>query len=146
MNFILHIWRQKNNESEGAFGRYEINVSEDTSFLEMLDALNEQLIELGKEAIAFDFDLIDGNTIFYPYDLDSYLLNSSDGFYFDYDEFTNHAMITEFEQLLDKILSNNFEDDRLGTNIAQQVWPNKKLTSVFESNQRLYNAIVELGE
>jgi len=60
MNFILHIWRQKNGESEGDFERYEINVSEETSFLEMLDALNEQLIELGKEAIAFDFDCREG--------------------------------------------------------------------------------------
>jgi succinate dehydrogenase / fumarate reductase iron-sulfur subunit len=60
MNFILHIWRQKNNESEGAFERYEIDVTEDTSFLEMLDALNEDLIEAGKEAIAFDFDCREG--------------------------------------------------------------------------------------
>ena len=60
MNFILHIWRQKDNVSEGAFGRYEINVNEDTSFLEMLDALNEQLILQGKEAIAFDFDCREG--------------------------------------------------------------------------------------
>ncbi|MCJ8294457.1 MAG: CDP-glycerol glycerophosphotransferase family protein [Colwellia sp.] len=97
-------------------------------------------------SIAFDFDLIDGNTIFYPYDLDNYILNSSDGFYFDYDEFTNYAMITDFEQLLDKILSNNFEDDRLGKSISQRVWPNKKQTSVFESNQRLYKTIVELAE
>jgi CDP-glycerol glycerophosphotransferase (TagB/SpsB family) len=97
-------------------------------------------------SIAFDFDLVDGNTIFYPYDLDNYLLNSSDGFYFDYDEFTNHAMITNFEQLLDKIRSNNFEDDRLGNSVSQRVWPNKKQASVFKSNQRLYNAIIELGE
>jgi len=60
MNFILHIWRQKDRDAEGAFDRYEINVSEDTSFLEMLDALNEQLIEQGKEAIAFDFDCREG--------------------------------------------------------------------------------------
>jgi len=96
-------------------------------------------------SIAFDFDLINGNTIFYPYDLESYCLNSSDGFYFDYEQFTNNAMITGFEQLLDKILSNNFDDDRLGDNISQQVWPNKSQASVFESNKRLYNAIVELG-
>jgi CDP-glycerol glycerophosphotransferase (TagB/SpsB family) len=97
-------------------------------------------------SIAFDFDLVDGNTIFYPYDLDNYLLNSSDGFYFDYDEFTNHAMVKNFEQLLEKIRSNNFDGDHLGKNIAQQVWPNKKRTSVVESNQRLYDAILELGE
>lgn len=60
MNFILHIWRQQNNDSQGAFERYEINVTEDTSFLEMLDALNEQLIEQGKEAVAFDFDCREG--------------------------------------------------------------------------------------
>ena len=60
MNFTLHIWRQKDRDAEGAFDRYEINVSEDTSFLEMLDALNEQLIEQGKEAIAFDFDCREG--------------------------------------------------------------------------------------
>lgn len=97
-------------------------------------------------SIAFDFDLVDGNTIFYPYDLNKYLLNSSDGFYFDYDEFTNYAMITNFEQLLDKICSNNFEDDRLGNRVSQLVWPNKKQASVTESNERLYDAIVELGK
>ncbi|MDX2369985.1 MAG: CDP-glycerol glycerophosphotransferase family protein [Colwellia sp.] len=97
-------------------------------------------------SIAFDFDLVDGNILFYPYDLDDYCLNSSDGFYFDYDDFTNHAMLTNFEQLIAKILSNEFDDDRLGKNISQQVWPNKNQASVFESNKRLYNAIVELGE
>lgn len=97
-------------------------------------------------SIAFDFDLIDGNMIFYPYDLETYCLNSSDGFYFDYDEFTNNSMITNFEQLLDKILSNNFNDECLGKNIAPLVWPNKEQISVFESNKRLYNAILELGE
>jgi len=60
MNFILHIWRQKDKESAGAFERHEIDVSADTSFLEMLDALNEQLIEKGIEAIAFDFDCREG--------------------------------------------------------------------------------------
>ncbi|OUR70916.1 succinate dehydrogenase/fumarate reductase iron-sulfur subunit [Methylophaga sp. 41_12_T18] len=60
MNFILHIWRQKNGQSAGAFERHEIDVSADTSFLEMLDALNEQLIEQGIEAIAFDFDCREG--------------------------------------------------------------------------------------
>ncbi|MFW5450664.1 MAG: succinate dehydrogenase/fumarate reductase iron-sulfur subunit [Methylophagaceae bacterium] len=60
MNFILHIWRQKDTDSAGNFEQYEIDVSEDTSFLEMLDALNEQLIESGKEAVAFDFDCREG--------------------------------------------------------------------------------------
>ncbi|PHS70292.1 MAG: succinate dehydrogenase/fumarate reductase iron-sulfur subunit [Methylophaga sp.] len=60
MIFTLHIWRQKNANSTGDFEQYEIDVSEDTSFLEMLDALNEQLIENDKEAIAFDFDCREG--------------------------------------------------------------------------------------
>lgn len=60
MKFTLHIWRQKNKDAQGMFTRHEIDVSEDTSFLEMLDALNEQLIEQGKEAIAFDFDCREG--------------------------------------------------------------------------------------
>jgi succinate dehydrogenase / fumarate reductase iron-sulfur subunit len=60
MIFTLHIWRQQNSEAQGNFELYQIDVSEDTSFLEMLDALNEQLIEQDKEAIAFDFDCREG--------------------------------------------------------------------------------------
>lgn len=60
MIFTLHIWRQQNPEAQGNFEKHQIDVSEDTSFLEMLDALNEQLIEQGKEAIAFDFDCREG--------------------------------------------------------------------------------------
>lgn len=60
MIFTLHIWRQKDADSAGYFERHEIDVSESTSFLEMLDALNEQLIVDGKDAIAFDFDCREG--------------------------------------------------------------------------------------
>jgi succinate dehydrogenase / fumarate reductase iron-sulfur subunit len=60
MMFTLHIWRQQNAQSTGAFEQFQIDVSEDTSFLEMLDALNEQLIEQGQDAIAFDFDCREG--------------------------------------------------------------------------------------
>ncbi len=60
MIFTLHIWRQQNADSKGDFEKHQIDVSEDTSFLEMLDALNEQLIEQGKEAVAFDFDCREG--------------------------------------------------------------------------------------
>src|SRR5690625_7497468 len=35
-------------------------VSEDMSFLEMLDVLNEQLIEQGEEPVAFDHDCREG--------------------------------------------------------------------------------------
>lgn len=60
MIFTLHIWRQQDSKSEGYFEQHKIDVDEGTSFLEMLDALNEQLIVAGKEAIAFDFDCREG--------------------------------------------------------------------------------------
>ncbi len=60
MKFTLHIWRQAHATAQGQFERFQIDVSEDTSLLEMLDALNEQLIQQGKEAIAFDYDCREG--------------------------------------------------------------------------------------
>lgn len=60
MIFTLHIWRQKNAATQGYFEQHQVDACENTSFLEMLDALNEQLISAGKEAIAFDFDCREG--------------------------------------------------------------------------------------
>ena len=61
MNFKLRIWRQKNAQSEGKFVDYTLsNVSPDSSFLEMLDLLNEQLIAEGEEPVAFDHDCREG--------------------------------------------------------------------------------------
>ena len=61
MKLKLKVWRQKNSESKGKFEEYQIeNVSEDSSFLEMLDILSEELIEKGKEPIAFDHDCREG--------------------------------------------------------------------------------------
>lgn len=60
MNFILHIWRQKTSQETGKFVRYQLDVAEDSSFLEMLDALNEHLIESGEETVAFDHDCREG--------------------------------------------------------------------------------------
>ncbi|MDH5358241.1 MAG: succinate dehydrogenase/fumarate reductase iron-sulfur subunit [Gammaproteobacteria bacterium] len=60
MIFTLHIWRQKDAKSQGYFEQHQIEASESTSFLEMLDALNEHLISQDKEAIAFDFDCREG--------------------------------------------------------------------------------------
>ncbi len=61
MNFQLRIWRQKNRENEGALVEYEArDISEDTSFLEMLDIVNERLIEKGDEPVAFDSDCREG--------------------------------------------------------------------------------------
>ena len=54
MHITLHIWRQKNAETTGDFGIYERdNVSEDMSFLEMLDDLNEHLSLLSDGEVLF---------------------------------------------------------------------------------------------
>ena len=61
LNLTLKIWRQKNNKTKGQFETYKISdVSTASSFLEMLDMLNENLINEGKEAIAFDHDCREG--------------------------------------------------------------------------------------
>jgi succinate dehydrogenase / fumarate reductase, iron-sulfur subunit len=61
MNFKLRIWRQPNSESEGKLIDYEArDISPDTSFLEMLDIVNDQLTERGEEPVAFDSDCREG--------------------------------------------------------------------------------------
>ena len=61
MNFILHIWRQKDSSSKGGFKDYNLdNVSDDMSFLEMLDLLNEKLITKNEDCIVFDYDCREG--------------------------------------------------------------------------------------
>lgn len=61
MNLTLNIWRQKNASTGGAFKSYNLSdISEDMSFLEMLDVLNEQLIEKGGEPVHFDHDCREG--------------------------------------------------------------------------------------
>ena len=55
MDFNLKIWRQKNAKAKGHFETYHVtNISEDTSFLEMLDILNEQLILKGSDPVAVE--------------------------------------------------------------------------------------------
>ena len=61
MNFTLKIWRQKDAKSQGAFETYKVeNISSDTSFLEMMDILNNDLIHKGEEPVAFDHDCREG--------------------------------------------------------------------------------------
>ena len=55
MRISLKIWRQADKATKGALATYDLDdVSEDMSFLEMLDVLNEQLIGKGEEPVAFD--------------------------------------------------------------------------------------------
>lgn len=61
MDIRLKIWRQKNATSKGKFETYELKaVSPEMSFLEMLDYLNTQLIESGKEPVTFEHDCREG--------------------------------------------------------------------------------------
>lgn len=61
INITLKIWRQKNSKAKGNLETYTLNeVSTASSFLEMLDQLNEQLVNEQKEPIAFDHDCREG--------------------------------------------------------------------------------------
>ncbi|MDY0002563.1 MAG: succinate dehydrogenase/fumarate reductase iron-sulfur subunit [Polyangia bacterium] len=61
MNFTLKVWRQNGPEERGGFDTLPAeDISSDTSFLEMLDIVNERLIEGGKEPFAFDHDCREG--------------------------------------------------------------------------------------
>ena len=61
MKLTLKIWRQAGPEKSGSFETHELDgVSEDSSFLEMLDQLNEQLLAGGEEPVAFDHDCREG--------------------------------------------------------------------------------------
>ena len=61
MKLNLKIWRQKDRDSQGAFKNYTINdISAESSFLEMLDILNEQLSNKGEDPVHFDSDCREG--------------------------------------------------------------------------------------
>lgn len=61
MDLTLKVWRQENAKAKGKFEKYQIkNISPDSSFLEMIDVLNEQLIQENNEPVAFDHDCREG--------------------------------------------------------------------------------------
>jgi succinate dehydrogenase / fumarate reductase iron-sulfur subunit len=61
MRLTLRVWRQKNVQDHGKLVTYAMDdVSPDSSFLEMLDELNEKLIQGGDEPVAFDSDCREG--------------------------------------------------------------------------------------
>ncbi|MDA3883180.1 MAG: succinate dehydrogenase/fumarate reductase iron-sulfur subunit [Bacteroidales bacterium] len=61
LNLTLKVWRQKGPKEKGHFETYSLqNISPDSSFLEMMDVLNEQLVTEDKEPIAFDHDCREG--------------------------------------------------------------------------------------
>ncbi len=61
MDLKLKIWRQSGPDAKGEFKEYPIqDISKDSSFLEMMDVLNEQLVSKGEEPVAFDHDCREG--------------------------------------------------------------------------------------
>jgi len=61
VNVTLQVWRQNGPNDQGGFREYEVEaISDEMSFLEMLDVLNERLTDNGEVPIAFDHDCREG--------------------------------------------------------------------------------------
>ncbi|MDA9952463.1 MAG: succinate dehydrogenase/fumarate reductase iron-sulfur subunit [Chitinophagales bacterium] len=61
MNLKLKIWRQKGANDQGKMVDYQVSdISPDSSFLEMIDVLNIQLVLTGEDPVAFDHDCREG--------------------------------------------------------------------------------------
>ncbi|NNF36917.1 MAG: succinate dehydrogenase/fumarate reductase iron-sulfur subunit [Saprospiraceae bacterium] len=61
MKVIFKIWRQSGPKDKGGIKSYEVDgLTEDMSFLEALDHLNEQLVLKGEGVIAFEYDCREG--------------------------------------------------------------------------------------
>jgi succinate dehydrogenase / fumarate reductase iron-sulfur subunit len=61
LSLTIRVWRQPTRLVRGEFKEYQVsNISTGSSFLEMIDILNEQLVAQGEEPIAFDHDCREG--------------------------------------------------------------------------------------
>jgi len=61
LNLTLKIWRQAGPDAPGELKSYDVpGISDEMSFLEMLDILNDRLTELGEEPVAFEHDCREG--------------------------------------------------------------------------------------
>jgi len=61
LNITLRVWRQDGPDAPGRFETYEApGISDEASFLEMLDIVNERLNEQGQDPITFDHDCREG--------------------------------------------------------------------------------------
>jgi succinate dehydrogenase / fumarate reductase iron-sulfur subunit len=61
INITLKVWRQRGPKERGTFETYKLDgISVDSSFLEMLDILNENLVNGGQEPVVFDHDCREG--------------------------------------------------------------------------------------
>jgi len=61
LNLTLKIWRQNGPEDKGRLESYKVSdISENSSFLEMMDILNNELVLNREEPVAFDHDCREG--------------------------------------------------------------------------------------
>jgi succinate dehydrogenase / fumarate reductase iron-sulfur subunit len=61
LNLTLKIWRQAGPDAPGELKSYDVpGISDEMSFLEMLDILNDRLNDLGEEPVAFEHDCREG--------------------------------------------------------------------------------------
>src|SRR3954447_9708368 len=61
LNLTLNVWRQSQADDDGKLVTYDVpDISEDMSFLEMLDIVNDRLLADGEEPIAFEHDCREG--------------------------------------------------------------------------------------
>ena len=61
MRLTLRVWRQAGPQAPGEFATYEVDgLTEEMSFLELLDVLNERLTAAGSDPVAFDSDCREG--------------------------------------------------------------------------------------
>lgn len=61
MKLTLKIWRQNNTQTKGELKTYQVdNITDDMSFLEMIDVLNEGLVQKSEGPVAFDHDCREG--------------------------------------------------------------------------------------
>jgi succinate dehydrogenase / fumarate reductase iron-sulfur subunit len=61
MQITLKVWRQSAPSATGGFETYDVpGISEEMSFLEMLDVVNDRLVVEGKEPIQFEHDCREG--------------------------------------------------------------------------------------
>ena len=60
-DITLRVWRQGGPNEKGRFEEYKVeSITDEASFLEMLDILNDDLVHQGKEAVVFDHDCREG--------------------------------------------------------------------------------------
>lgn len=61
INITVRVWRQRGPKEKGKLETYKLkDISQSASFLEMIDILNEQLVEEGKEPVVYDHDCREG--------------------------------------------------------------------------------------